>query len=121
MLLSTYPIRSRNGKGTMDEMTWEQKARAINSLGGGGIQLSIAKTGQWMARVPHVEIGHDGILSSASGFADNLGDAVESLWGKLTELPAGHKVVVDAYGTQDGRRELLWDGTNWAEVAIARS
>lgn len=92
-------------------MTWKEKFVMLQLLTR-NINIAIRNPGSWDVSLANVEIASDGMLKTVVGYGSTPEKAIEDLWDKLTMLPPGHKIVMDAY--QDTRREYLWDGLTWA-------
>lgn len=99
------------------EMDYEQKALAMKALAH-DVCLHIRAAGDWYCRLPGVEIGGNSILESVGGDGTTPHAAVTDAWKRLTELPAGKYIVVDAMRTT--RRQYRWNGFMWADVPVER-
>ena len=97
----------------MSELTFEQKARALNALCL-SFKLSPAYSGKgWCAAVDRVYRKSKHFIQSSNGFGDTPEEATDALWAYyVTDMADGEVVGVgDA-----NRRYVLWNGFMWADV-----
>ena len=77
----------------------------------------IETTGGFSASVRNVWAFDGGLLRGMTELGGTPDEAVNALWATLTD--PGVLLVVDTYGTREGRRELRWDSlvSQWRSTA----
>jgi hypothetical protein len=96
------------------ELTWEQKAEALNALA--EIEIHMRRPGNWYVH-QGVEIKKGGILHGQYGNGVTPEAAILDHWHVLVEqVDLPDYLVVNAYGG-DRRRAVFWNGYRWADVA----
>lgn len=87
----------------------QQKWKAINELG--KVELKIDDNKKWYISQVDVEIGGDGMLDGVFGRGDTIEQAINNHWIKLTEIPDGKYIVLNA--VFDDRMHVKWNGFSW--------
>lgn len=93
-------------------MDFTQKSRAIKALAD-VLEVRFHDMG-WAATAGNVEVRDNGLLMGVTGRGRTPETAVDELFERLTNVPAGQYLVVNAYSDQ--RRAVRWNGFMWAQV-----
>ena len=101
-------------------MTWEQKLAAMQAIC--DVSLRMRKPGDWYVATSGRDVGGNGMLTGEYGNGETPVAAIEDDWDKLTNLPDGLYIILEAYGN---RRAVRWNDYMWADVkeelpAVAR-
>lgn len=100
----------------MNELTFKQKAQALDALCEGELSLHLDCHGNWYTGLGHVEIKDGSCLQSTTGdHASTPQEALENTWKLVTNLPNKQYLVRNAYDKKK-RRAFRWNGFMWAEV-----
>ncbi len=97
-------------------MTWQQKFMALRAIAGLDTAIHARSETDWYVRMPYVEIGGNGFLSSPSSSGKTPELAVEQAWKDYAEVQPPLRCVIDAMGAK--RREVRWNGFMWEGVAL---
>lgn len=98
-------------------MTTNEKFQAMRALLDDEMNASVRMTvdGDWYVKLPGLEIRKGGLLGGLSEFESNIVDAINAAWKRLTTLPAGQYIVIDAM--KPSRRAYRWNGYAWKPFA----
>jgi hypothetical protein len=97
------------------ELTWEQKAQALQALvGWSNFALKMRDIGNWYVQTTGLELKKGVCLSGSCVHAQDPQQAVALTWKWATELEPDTYLVVNAY--RDNRRAVRWNGFMWEDV-----
>lgn len=94
------------------ELTWKQKAFAIQSLvGWGKFALKLRDDSSWYTQ-HGIERVEKSVLSSGCESGETPEDAINQLWSWATDL--NYHLVVGAFTSE--RKAVRWNGFMWENV-----
>lgn len=103
------------------DLDWEQKLEAIKALLPGGahsVCLRMREPGNWYVETSRVHVVREGIQASASGSGATPEAAVDTAWGRMTDLPKGANLIVEPL--TGPALVAKWNGFMWVTSPVEK-